>query len=314
MRGQIEYDFDFSTKEVKLRDCCIGGLLHAVLHHCAIEVRLDPDVILKELRTTEKPFKYHHFIQMRLESRCFALRNVDLKLLSEKYRVYKEAKDYDLCIKSCHIRLSVEKAMSEKKESQGEPTLHADLAEAYLESGKVDKALQHANFGLKLCRTYHAERVKCYCILIRAEMMKNQVDKALEIFDETLRVIEFHLGPHHPLHSTLYSIVGHFYSQKRMFKDALFLYKSSLLCCTRSLGLNHAHTAEVYMDIGKIMFKIGQQEEALSNYEKGYLIFEASKGPDSIDCALSCYHMAEIHLKTGKTATTNSNDLTRCLI
>jgi hypothetical protein len=49
----------------------------------------------------------------------------------------------------------------------------------------------------------------------------------------------FHLGPSHPLHITVYGIMAVLLVQKKKMDDAVYLYKSSLLCCQKVLGPNH---------------------------------------------------------------------------
>lgn len=314
---QIEHDFDLNVQEVNLKDIPLGGLFHAVVYQCGIDLKLsidavpkefasqkqaEIDTLIKELGTVPKPFKRSLYNGMKVCSKTFKLRNLDLRMLGERYREFRENKNHDLSLKACNIKLSIEKMTSYRKESAGEPTIFADLGETLLEMGEVDKAIERANFGLKVSAALHAERVKCYCVLIRGLAMKNQMEKALEYFDEALKVLEFHLGPYHPLHSTVYSVLGHFYAERKLYQDALFLYKSSLVCCIRILGPNHTHTGEVYMDLANLMLRMGQREEALNNFEKAYLVFEASKGPECADCAATSYQMANIQLGFGNIA------------
>jgi tetratricopeptide (TPR) repeat protein len=50
------------------------------------------------------------------------------------------------------------------------------------------------------------------------------------------------------------------------------------MCCIRVLGPNHLHTAQVYMDFGRLQNKLNNKEEALSCFEKAYLIYESAFG------------------------------------
>lgn len=302
LKKQIQYDFDFDPDVMNIRDVTMGGLLHAIIHHCGIDLKIDVDVLPKELGVVPIPFKKAHLLGMRPESRVFQLRNVDIKLLSEKYREYRNNKSYELCVKACNIKFSLDKAISYRGESPGDPIIYADLGETLLEMNEVEKASEKGSMGHKLCHRLHAEKVKCLCVLMRVQMQKNQVDKALEYFDEALRILDFHLGRFHPLHSTVYSILGHFYAEKKMFQDALFLYKSSLVCCVRILGPNHAHTGEVYTDLANLMLRMGQKDEALNNFEKAYLVFEAAKGSECDDCAATSFQMANIQLGFGESS------------
>lgn len=68
--------------------------------------------------------------------------------------------------------------------------------------------MARAKNGIEALHPFHAEAVKFWCVLMRCHMRKNEVDKALECFDKTLSILEFHLGPFHALHATVYSIFG----------------------------------------------------------------------------------------------------------
>lgn len=299
LKKNISEYYQVDSDDINLKDITIGGLLHAVLYHCCIDIKFEGDNFIKDLGTTTKPFKKQSFIGFRVESKLFQLRNVDVRLLSEKYQEYRLNNNLDLSVRACNIKLSIDKAASYKHESPGDPSVYADLAETLLELHEIDKAAEKASTSLKLCQPLHAERVKGYCVLIRVQMMRNQIEKAIEYFDEALKVLGFHLGFYHPLQSTVYSILAHFYTEKEMFQDALFLHKSSLVCCMRVLGPNHAYTGEVYMDLANVMLRMGQKEEALQNFEKAYLVFEAAKGVGCADCAVTSFQMANIQLGFG---------------
>lgn len=116
-------------------------------------------------------------------------------------------------------------------------------------------------------------------------MKDDSMKEAISHFDDALASLDFHLGESHPLHSTVYSILGYYHVEKGNFNDALTLYKLSLVCCTRILGPNHPYTGEVYLDLGNLTLKMQMKIEALGYFEKAFYVFEASKGADSIECA-----------------------------
>jgi tetratricopeptide (TPR) repeat protein len=135
---------------------------------------------------------------------------------------------------------------------------------------------------------------------MRIHMVRNEHPEALKAFDQAIEILMFHLGEFHPLHSTVYSILGYYYVEKGSFQDALTLYKSSLVCCTRVLGPNHPYTGEVYLDLGNLTLKMHLKEEALNYFEKAFYVFEASKGENSIECANTSYQMATLLLSFGR--------------
>ena len=143
---QIFYDFNYELNSFKKCDITLGGLLHAIIHHCKINLKFDKTI---ELGKNPNPFNKENYIGFKVTSEVFCLRNIDLKHLSEKYREYRENKNYELATKACNIKLSLEKACSYKMEFGGDATLLADLAEILLETGEVDKAIEKAQVALK---------------------------------------------------------------------------------------------------------------------------------------------------------------------
>eukprot|EP01017_Pseudomicrothorax_dubius_P036885 TRINITY_DN5336_c0_g1_i1.p1 TRINITY_DN5336_c0_g1~~TRINITY_DN5336_c0_g1_i1.p1 ORF type:complete len:388 (+),score=70.10 TRINITY_DN5336_c0_g1_i1:412-1575(+) len=183
---------------------------------------------------------------------------------------------------------------------KGDPSLLSDQAEVYLEMKDYPRAIASARSAIELVRNWHPDAIKSYTLLIRCYMATDEFDKALETFDRALNLIDFALGPFHPIHATLYSLLGFYYTERAKYDDALVLYKSSLVCCIRAFGQNHAKTAEVYRDLGNLSLKKGTREEAHIQFEKAFLIFEASRGPDSLECALLGYQLASLLLLLGR--------------
>jgi tetratricopeptide (TPR) repeat protein len=77
------------------------------------------------------------------------------------------------------------------------------------------------------------------------------------------------------------------------YTQAEYLYLSSEKCCKRVLGANHIRTAEVYLDLGKLYWKMGKKDEAHKNIEKSYQIFE--KLNDNVQIASSAFQLAIIY-------------------
>ena len=98
----------------------------------------------------------------------------------------------------------------------------------------------------------------------------------MDCFETCLQTLETHLGESHPLQATLYCILAYYNSEIGNLEDALYLYKSSLACCLRLLGQSHVQTAEVYIDLGTILSKMGQKQEALQHFEKAKSTLEAA--------------------------------------
>jgi len=89
-------------------------------------------------------------------------------------------------------------------------------------------------------------------------MNKNDFTKAMEYFSTSLNILDFHLGNFHPLHANIYKIFGLYYFDQNRLDDAFILYKSSLICSSRSLGSNHKNTGEAYYDLANLYQKMNK--------------------------------------------------------
>lgn len=58
------------------------------------------------------------------------------------------------------------------------------------------------------------------------------------------------------------------------WEDAKWLFKSSLMCSMKILGQNHVQTAQVYMDRGHFYLKWNKRNDALSQFENAYQLYE----------------------------------------
>lgn len=88
----------------------------------------------------------------------------------------------------------------------------------------------------------HAESVKPLCVLLKAYFRKPQnQDMALEYFDQAINILEFHVGPYHPLHASTIILCNIRY----LFNNVLMLpTKKKVLRLSSSLKIsaNLLHT------------------------------------------------------------------------
>ena len=139
----------------------------------------------------------------------------------------------------------------------------------------ADKAIQKTLEGVQSIHPMNAEIIKFYCIIMRALYEKNSQDEADKYCYKAIKCLDFHWGQYHPLHSRIYSILAYLIIKyKGNLEQAKALYKASLISCNRVLGPNHMHTAEVYMDFGRLYLKMGSKDQALNSFEKAFTIYE----------------------------------------
>jgi hypothetical protein len=82
------------------------------------------------------------------------------------------------------------------------------MAELSLEKGEVIEALQICEKGLLNSYPFHSERIRFYCVQMRAFYAQDNFREAEKSFALALDVLYYHLGPKHPLHITVYGIMG----------------------------------------------------------------------------------------------------------
>ena len=61
---------------------------------------------------------------------------------------------------------------------------------------------------------------------------------------------------------------------KGKMEEAMYLYKSSILVCMKTLGPNHVQTAHVHMDFAQFYLKWDKKDQALSHFEQAYIIYD----------------------------------------
>ena len=150
----------------------------------------------------------------------------------------------------------------------------ADTAEMALEQEQNEIAIRYAYEGLMHIQPLHAERIRFYCILIRAYSDLDDFKQSERIFQLCTDTLFHHLGPSHPLHMTVYGIMAFLLIPKGKMTEAMYLYKSSLFCCMKVLGPNHINTANCHMDFGQFYLKWDKRDQALQHFESAYMVYD----------------------------------------
>jgi hypothetical protein len=83
-----------------------------------------------------------------------------------------------------------------------------DFCQLQIEQGNYELAAKSAEQELKLLHPKHPLCVYFVCILMQAYFMEGQQDRADNQFTRCLEIIDFGLGPHHPLHINVYAIMA----------------------------------------------------------------------------------------------------------
>lgn len=125
---QVNHDFSYVINQ---KEVVLGGLLHAMCYHCKAIMKFENKIELGSKSVC--PFKKDDFLGLQIKAKVFQMKNIEIRLLSDKYREYRENKNFELATKAVAIRISIDKAL-------GFPyppdiTILSDLAELYLEQG-----------------------------------------------------------------------------------------------------------------------------------------------------------------------------------
>lgn len=261
--------FGYPVEKFNKSKVNLNALLFSFVQHFGLE--MDFSGIL-ELGKSEKPFT-KQIKDIVGVSKVYELRNVPYRVLAERYKEYRKNGKNELALKALKMKMTITKYLEDKIDV----TALAEIAEILLEEGLIDKAIEKATECIRLTHPLHAEAIKFNCILLRALYEKDCSQEADKYCFKAISALDFHWGQYHPLHSTVYSILAYLLiKHKDNLKQAKDLYNASLICCTRVLGPNHLHTAEVHMDFGRLYLKMNNKEEALASIEKAYLIYESS--------------------------------------
>jgi tetratricopeptide (TPR) repeat protein len=197
------------------------------------------------------------------------------KILSEKFREYKDSGHINDAIESCRMRSHINLNLHD---DEADTESQADLCQIYLDRKQWLLAQEFASKALEYTNPLHAQSIKFYCILMQAFYMDDKINEADICFTKALEILDHHWGPFHPLHINIYSIMAQLLIYKNKYEDAGYLYKASLLCCMRILGPNHIQTGEVHMDYGKLYLLRKKKMDSLQHFMEAYLIYEAYFG------------------------------------
>ena len=204
------------------------------------------------------------------KTKCYQLRNIPYTKLFEKQYEYKNQQKADEALHCAKSKCEMNYALKGKIDLV---TL-ADIGEMALEQEQYEQAIKYAEQALVDILPLHAERIRFYCILIRAHYGLDNFKESERFFQIATDTLFHHLGPSHPLHMTVYGLMAYLLVPKGKYEEAMYLYKSSLLCCMKVLGPNHIQTAEIHMDFGQFYLKWDKRDQALQHFEQAYMVYD----------------------------------------
>ena len=203
------------------------------------QLRQRVEEYFSKFKKFEKPFgdpkqTWNRF-EIQVKSKSYALRNIPYKEIFEHQTQFKNEQKIEEALDCARMKKLMNFSLNGKVDLQ---TL-AEIAEIALDQEQNDVAKKYAEKGLKEILPLHSERIRFYCILIRAYSALDDFKQAERYFQLVTDTIFHHLGPSHPIHMTVYGIMANLLVPKGKMEEAMYLYKSSLFCCMKVLGPNH---------------------------------------------------------------------------
>jgi eukaryotic-like serine/threonine-protein kinase len=123
--------------------------------------------------------------------------------------------------------------------------------------------------------------------LATALRQKGEYDRAVELHQQALELIEAHYGVDHP--ETAFALRRHglSLSHAKQHEAALEQLERSLALHRRAQGGEHMDVAGTLDGIGRVLRAVGRLDEALARHEEALVIWRNELGPEHIDVAIS---------------------------
>ncbi|CAD8124522.1 unnamed protein product [Paramecium sonneborni] len=241
------YNFDVSSRfSIQFK----GMLLYCLQQQCDISFTISPTLIngiFKEsFPLKEKP-------QFNVQQKSYYLNTSKIARKSKRRNIMNQEQLFQ------SIKWSLELCLMRKEGDE----IFANLL--------CEESCENANKALCFTKSGHPGQIKPLLQIIQISM--NNLDTALQYFEQILQILDSYFGSSHPYYFIIYSIFGHYLMENGYFNDALNLYESALQCAIR-LFQNHHCIADIYSDIGQLYFYKKDYNNASINYNKAISIYE----------------------------------------
>jgi tetratricopeptide (TPR) repeat protein len=124
--------------------------------------------------------------------------------------------------------------------------------------------------------------------------------KAIEYYEQGLKIDQKTLPPNHPEMATSYNNIGGVYNNMGEYSKALSFYEKSVEIYQKTLPPNHPSLATSYNNIGGVYNNIREYSKALSFYEKSLEIKQKTLPPNHPSLATSYNNIGEVYRNMGE--------------
>ncbi|CAD8109841.1 unnamed protein product [Paramecium primaurelia] len=251
IQKQIWYDYSYNLDVTSRYTMQYKGmLLYCLQQQCDISFTITPTLIngiFKEsFPLKEKP-------QFNIQQKAYQLNTSKIARKSKRRNIMNQEQLFQ------SIKWSLELCLIRKEGDE----VFANLL--------CEESCENANKALCFTKPGHPSQIKPLLQIIQMNM--DNLDTALQYFEQILQILDSYFGPSHPYYFIIYSIFGHYLMDSGYFNDTLNLYESALQCAIR-LFQTHPCIADIYSDIGQLYFYKKDYNNASVNYNKAISIYE----------------------------------------
>ncbi|CAK64911.1 unnamed protein product (macronuclear) [Paramecium tetraurelia] len=262
IQKQIWYDYSYNLDVTSRFSMQYKGmLLYSLQQQCDISFAISPALINGMFKESfplkEKP-------QFNVQQKAYLLNTSKIARKSKRKNIMNQEQLFQ------SLKWSLELCLLRKE---------GDDVFSYL---LCEESCENANKALCFTKPGHPSQIKPLLQIIQMSM--DNLDTALQYFEQILQILDSYFGSSHPYYFIIYSIFGHYLMESGYFNEALNLYESALQCAIR-LFQSHQCIADIYSDIGQLYFSRKDCSNASINYNKAVSIFEKCNQYQSIKYA-----------------------------
>lgn len=276
--------FAISGEYLRKSSVNLNALLFAVCFHCNLKIDFKTDLDLSK----EDPFTRDMVKVVEAKCKFYEMAQVECRALAGRMLECVEKQKFALALQACELKLRICAALDRENE-YGDPETLTELGEILTETNELDTAIKKAKESLLQMHPFSICSIRNWCVLVKAFLKKNLQIEAIDCFKAALEALEFHYHSFHPLHIKLHQFISEIYLGQKDLQSASSFIKTALSSSLKMLGPTHRLTAQIYVDIGKILALEGKYERVFKYYEKAFNVFNsvyADKHLVTLSCAL----------------------------
>lgn len=247
----------------------------------------DPSVRLHPRGVLFRLFELYSGVAFDFDERAFDGGRLSVRELRVRERGYEFARlelvdiagSYDRYVKDGRLELAAESVLLRTElEDGGKAALVLDHADLLTLQAKHQESLEELQQISDQVRPFTLERLRLLTLLAKDHSFLGNESELLLAFENLLIELTFTFGTDTPLHSTLYSILGHFYSTRAdRLAESTNLYHLSLGIVRKLYGEASLEAGDGLVDIAQAYMRAGRWEDASFSAEQAELCYKDSK-------------------------------------